>query len=332
MKKKILLIHPGYGKAGTTSFQHLLQFLNVNILAKPTENQTKTIWFKLFKERLFENRYEINKKEYNYYELRNDFKNYLKNFFNNQNKISVYSDEGLLGGIKNRGNNLGLYNLVIFKEIIEEIENELNIKIIVKFAITIRRQYDMILSAYHYLEEYYQRETLTELFKRTIQSEEYKNLFAYTILLKKIVKIFDSEILILPLELLNKDQDEYVAKICNFIELDAVVKHKLKQSNKNYIIKNGKKSYFYKSSPFSRIFYLATIIHQWLKKIEIYKNNYKNITLFKFIYKIVKPKEKKVLNKESTEFFQNEIKNLYKNDNLELEKINNINLRNLDYF
>ena len=48
MNDKILVIHPGYGKTGTTSFQHLLKSLNVNILARPTENQSKTISFKLF--------------------------------------------------------------------------------------------------------------------------------------------------------------------------------------------------------------------------------------------------------------------------------------------
>ena len=62
MNKKILLIHPGYRKTGTTTFQYLLKFLNVNILAKPVEDQSKTIWYKLFKEHLFKNRYEIKKK------------------------------------------------------------------------------------------------------------------------------------------------------------------------------------------------------------------------------------------------------------------------------
>ena len=62
MNEKILLIHPGYGRAGTTTFQGLLKFLNVNILAKPTEDHNRTIWFKLFKEHLFKNKYGIKKK------------------------------------------------------------------------------------------------------------------------------------------------------------------------------------------------------------------------------------------------------------------------------
>jgi len=64
MNKKILLIHPGYRKTGTTTFQYLLKFLNVNILAKPLEeDHNKTIWFKLFKEPLFKDKYKIKKKE-----------------------------------------------------------------------------------------------------------------------------------------------------------------------------------------------------------------------------------------------------------------------------
>ena len=92
MNEKILVIHPGYGKCGTTTFQHLLKSLNVNILAKPIEKQSRTIWFKLFKEHLFANQYEIKKTEYSYHKLRNDFKNYLKSFFNNQTRTSVFSD------------------------------------------------------------------------------------------------------------------------------------------------------------------------------------------------------------------------------------------------
>ena len=120
MNEKILVIHPACTRSGSNVFQQFLKSLNVNILAKPIENQTRTIWFKLFKEHLFENKYEIKKKEYNYYKLRNDFKDYLKSFFNNQKRISVFSDEGMLGGI---GNFLGIYNLYVFKEIIEEIES-----------------------------------------------------------------------------------------------------------------------------------------------------------------------------------------------------------------
>ncbi len=90
MNEKILLIHPSYARTGTGTFQsYLLKSLNVNILAKPTENVTRTIWFKLFKEHLFNKKQKI--KVYNYYKLRNDFKDYLKNFFNNQ-KNTVQSD------------------------------------------------------------------------------------------------------------------------------------------------------------------------------------------------------------------------------------------------
>ena len=333
MSKKILLIHPGFSKTGTTSFQELLKSLNVNILAKPVEDQGKTIWFKLFKEHLFTNEYKI-KKEKNYYKLRNDFKDYLKSFFNNQKTVSVFSDEGLLGLLTGKSNHLGLYNLYVFKEIIDEIENELNIKIIIKFVVTVRNQYDLILSTYYYSKMYFQDMSIEDFFKRIIQFEEYKNLFDYTLTVKKIIKIFDPEILILPLELLIKNQEKYIDKLCRFIDLENNIgRGVLIHLNTNYAIKEGRKIYFLRNTSFSQIFYLALIIHHWLKKIEIYKKNYKNFTLLKIIHKIIKPKTKRVLSEQKNpDLFKNEIKNLYKNDNLKLEKLTNSNLKEFNYY
>ena len=346
MNEKILLIHPGCAKTGTGAFQwYILKSLNINILAQPTEHQTRTIWFKLFKEHLSKNKYEVKRKEYNYYKLRNDFKYYLKSFFNNQKRISVYSDSGLLGQL---GDPRGIYNLYSFKEIIEEIENELNIKIIIKFVITIRQQHSMILSIYHvgkpdllstenYGEPYSEHMSIEDFFKRIIQSEDYRNLFDYTLLVKRINKIFNSEILILPLELFRKDKEKYIDKLCKFIGLEVNsrvnIEDKLIHLNKNYIIKDGRKRYFLQTAPrFTQIFYLASVIHNWLKKIEIYKKNFENNTLLKIIYQIIKPKTKKVLIERNLDLFQNEIKNLYKDSNLKLEKMTNINLKELGYY
>ena len=348
MNEKILVIHPGYSRTGAGAFQHyLLKSLNVNILAKPTKKQAKTIWFKLFKEHLFRTKYEVKKKEYNYYKLRNDFKYYLKSFFNNQKRISVFSDEGLimLGRVNSY---FGIYNLYIFKEVIEEIENELNIKIIIKFVITIRQQHSMILSIYHdgkpdllstenYGKRYSEHMSIEDFFKRIIQSEDYRNLFDNTLLVKRINKIFNSEILILPLELLRKDKEKYIDKLCKFIGLEVNsrvnIDDKLIHLNKNHIIKDGKKGYFLQTRQrFTQIFYLASVIHNWLKKIEIYKKNFKNNTLLKIIYKIVKPKLKRVLVEQNLDLFQNEIKNLYKDSNLKLEKMTDINLKELGYY
>ena len=346
MNEKILVIHPGYARTGTGTFQlYLLKSLNVNILAKPTENQTRTIWFKLFKEHLFKTKNKVKRKEYNYHKLRNDFKYYLKSFFNNQKRISVFSDEGLLGQL---GDPRGIYNLYSFKEIIEEIENELNIKIIIKFVITIRKQHSMILSIYHsgqldllskedYGESYSEHMSIEDFFKRIIQSEDYRNLFDHTLLVKRINKIFNSEILILPLELFRKDKGKYIDKLCKFIGLEVNsrvnIEDKLIHLNKNYIIKDGRKRYFLNTKPrFTQIFYLASVIHNWLKKIEIYKKNFENNTLLKIIYQIIQPKIKSVLVEGNLDLFQNEIKNLYKDSNLKLEKMTNINLKELGYY
>jgi len=97
------------------------------------------------------------------------------------------------------GDPRGIYNLYSFKEIIEEIENELNIKIIIKFVITIRQQHSMILSIYYegkpdllstenYGESYSEHMSIEDFFKRIIQSEDYRNLFDNTLLVKRINK------------------------------------------------------------------------------------------------------------------------------------------------
>ena len=280
MNEKILVIHPGYTRTGNGTFQrYILKSLNVNILAQPTEDQAKTVWFKLFKAHLFKNKHEVKRKEYNYYKLRNDFKYYLKSFFNNKKRISVYSDSGLLGQL---GDPRGIYNLYSFKEIIEEIENELNIKIIIKFVITIRQQHSMILSIYHgrkpdllstenHGEPFSEHMSIEDFFKRIIQSEDYRNLFDNTLLVKRINKIFNSEILILPLELFRKDKEKYIDKLCKFIGLEVNsrvnIEDKLIRTNRNYIIKDGRKRYFLNTKPrFTQIFYLASVIHHRLKK------------------------------------------------------------------
>ena len=72
MNEKILVIHPGYARSGVGTFQwYLLKSLNVNILAKPTENQFKTTWYKLFKEHLSKSLYDIKKKEYDFFKVKN---------------------------------------------------------------------------------------------------------------------------------------------------------------------------------------------------------------------------------------------------------------------
>ncbi len=330
VNEKILVIHPGYPKTGSSSFTNSLKSLNVNILAKPIEDQSKTIWFKLFKEHLYKNGYQKKEKEYNYFKLKNDFKDYLKNFFNNQKRVSVYSDVGMLGRM---GNIFGIYNLYIIKEVIEEIENELNIKIIIKFVITIREQHDIISSGYYYgIEDHSKFPSINDFFKQVIQFEEYKNLFDYTLLVKKIIKIFNSEILILPLELLEKDEKKYIDKFCNFLNLEINSNYKLESLNKNYTIEDNEKKYFLRKMRFSKINFLLSSIHNWLKKIEIYKKNFRNNTLLRIIYRNVIRNEKRVLVKHNPNLFKNEIKNLYKKSNMELEKIANINLKELDYY
>ena len=330
MKEKILLIHPGYAKTGTTTLQAQFKYLDINVLAKPHENHTKSIWFKFFKQHLFVNKYKLKTKNENYEKTKNKFKDYLKTFFNNNKKVSIFSDEGLLGPV---GNHLNTSNLLSFKEIINEIQNELNIKVKVKFVLTIREQYDLILSMYFYTTQFSQRMSGRDFFKKIIFKEDYKKMFDFTFLVKEINKIFNSDVLILPLELLIIDDKKYVDEFCKFAEIKNNIHNKPMHMNKNYILMDGEKKYFKKiQNRFSPLYYSAVLIHYFLKKIKIYKKNFRNNTFLININKFIKPKNKRVLVEENLDFYKKEIKNLYKNSNLELEKLCNINLKEFKYY
>ena len=74
-----------------------------------------------------------------------------------------------------------------------------------------------------------------------------------------------------------------------------------------------------------------------MKKIKIYRENFRNNILLKNVYQIVRPKSKRVFVDrqhipKNLDLFQNEIKNLYKDSNLELEKITDTNLKELGYY
>ena len=330
MREKILLIHPGYAKTGTTTLQAQFKYLDINVLGKPAENQSKTIWFKFFKEKFFFNKYRLKTKVENYEKTKNKFKDYLKIYFNNNKKVSIYSDEGMLGPL---GNHLNISNLLSLKEIIAEIQNELNIKIKVKFILSIRQQYDLILSMYLYSTQFSESMSGRDFFKKIIVSEDYKKMFDFTFLVKKINKIFNSQILILPLELLINDETKYVDKFCKFAEIKNNIHNKLIHLNQNYILTDGKKKYYKKmQNHFSPIYYSGILIHFYLKKLKIYQKNFRNNTFLKKIYKHIKPKNKRVEVEENFDFYKNEIKLLYKNSNMELEKLCNVNLKELKYY
>jgi len=330
MITKTLIIHPCFTRTGTTSFQDFLKSLDVNIIAKPVENQTNTIWFKLFKHDYFQSTNIYQKKEiYDKDKLKKDFKDYLKKFFSNEKKNSIFSDEGFFGDLKNMN---GINNLYTFKKILKEVEEELNIKVITKFIITIRAQYDLVVSTYHIDQNYHKFMTFDEFCSKIIQYEEYQNLFDFTLIVEKIIKIFNSEILVLPLELLTNNKKKYVDKLTNFLSLEAAHSYNFPYLNRNKITKNKKNIYYLRYISLSKIFILASIIHNWLKKFQIYKKNFRNNTYLKIIYNFLKPKDKKIVSNNFENTYEKQIKKLYKNKNLKLEKITNINLGEMNYY
>ena len=331
MIEKILVIHPNFPKTGTTSFQNLLKSININILAKPTIDQTKTIWFKFLKESLYPaNQFSGRIDQYNFLNLKKDFKNYLKEFFKNQKKISVLSDEGLLGRFDSV---LGFYNLNILKGVIEEIEKELNIKMVIKVVLTIREQHDLILSTYFHNSIHFSKDLTLEIFlKRFTQSKDYENIFNYTHYIKKIKKIFNSEVLILPLELMERNPEIYIDKFCKFIEINEAFSGKMLNLNNNHILIDAEKRYFERKWNSALLFKLGSIIHTSLKKIKMYDKNFKNSSVLNNIYYSIKPKKNKKVTSQDQNFYKKEIKELYKDSNIELEKTTDLNLKELGYY
>ena len=308
--------------------------MNINILAKPDENQVDKTWFKLFKQAHFKDKYNIYKIEYDYNKLRQDFKNHLKNYLANSKNISIFSDEGFLGPIGSEINEIKLKNLEIFQEIINEIENELKIRVIIKFIISIRNQYDMIISSFHYSENFRKSLTLEECLDNILNLEEYKKIFDYTILVKQIIKIFNRDILILPLELIEQNEKKYIQNIFQFIGLDQDLKEKINKLNVNYKIYEGEKIYNLRYSPKkSFIFEIAANVHKFLKKNKFYDKNFKKSNILKKIYTVISPKYESVLIKPKIpEFYSHKISSLYLKNNIELEQLTGVNLKQLGYY
>lgn len=238
--------------------------------------------------------------------------------------------EGLLGRFDGV---LGFYNLNILKDIIGEIEKELNIKIVVKIILTIREQHSLILSTYFYYSfDFFKDLTLETFLKKFLQSKDYENLFNYSHHIKKIEKIFNSEVLILPLELMARNPEIYIDKFCKFIEINEDSSRKLLNLNSNHIVINGEKKYFERSEGPGSFFKLGSIIHNSLKKINIYNENFESSSTLKKIYSFIRPKTKKKMTLQDQNFYKKEIKELYKSSNIELEKTANINLKELGYY
>ena len=330
MKKKInLFIHPGYGKTATTLLQEKI-FLNENFenLGKPhnklsiEKKKLISLQYKLFQPKYsFDRLYPLN--------LSSAVKEYtdeLSNIVLNSTKESfILSDENILDRI----NYFGYFNIYLLKEVIDLLS--LNFDINLKFLLTIRAQHEYLISSYAYDNFRAKKNfgSLDNFINQVLTNNAISEIFQFDLLVKKIKKIFNSEILILPMEELNAFSDRYISKINNFFKININTKV-ISQINVNSINIDNKKHYYIRTNDFrSVVENPVRILHKFLKKFLIYRNNFRK---FEIVKNIISPK---IIKKDLIKLNDNQIENIkhhFKQSNQNLEKENNINLKELNFY
>ena len=167
MSRKInFLIHPGYGKTGTTFLQkEVFSKINFIDLVTPYSHSTKDELinnFNLIHRKIFQPKYSFNRLDYmNYsYSVRN-YVNILKKIIDiNSNSNFILSDERLF----NFENYFGYFNIYILKEISDLLSNFYSINL--KFIISIRNQQELLISSFAY--DHYRKQQVYSSFNNFI--------------------------------------------------------------------------------------------------------------------------------------------------------------------
>ncbi len=334
MSKKInFFIHPGYSKTGTTYLQECifdkLDFVN---LGKPHNHENKLInklislQYKIFQPKYtFQKLYPMNYS----YSVRN-YVSILKSIIDNtDNKNFILSDECLF----NHNNYFGYLNIYLLKEILESLDDYFDINI--KFILSIRRQYDYLISSY--ADDNYRKKKIfgskNNFVNKTMSDVDLSEIYHYDLQVKKIKKIFNSEVLILPLEELEQNYENYINRLINFLGIENKVRintFKNNPINKNSELINNNKVYTIKTYDFRADLteYLSKR-HISLKKYKIYKNYFK---YFRFLKYLIKPVVKKSGKIQLNENQKKQIKKHFKQSNKNLEMVTNLDLKFYDYY
>jgi len=343
-KKINITIHPGYAKTGTTFLQtkifNKLGFVN---LGKPHNIEDKLIrelsilQNQIFRPnnsfRIFNPKYSFRKiypRNYSY--LIKRYVSVLKNIISKKDNINfIWSDEGLFNHITY----FGYFNLYLLKEIIELLNDyyETNIK----FIISIRNQHEYLISYYAFNNSIVKKNfgSFDNFLNRVINDKDLSEIYQYDLLIKKIKKIFNSEILVLPLEELEHDYKNYINKIVNFLNVNIKKDIYDKTSvNKNSKFINGNKYYNIRTLNFgSGLYRYVAHLHISLKKFKIYEKNFKYLKFIEQLIKqLIKPKLKITGNVLLTEDQKRKIQKHFKKSNQNTEKMTNLNLRIYNYY
>lgn len=243
-----------------------------------------------------------------------------------KNTNFIWSDEGLFNHITY----FGYFNLYLLKEIIELLNNyyETNIK----FIISIRSQHEYLGSYYVFNNSIINKDfrSFENFMDEIIINEDLSEIFQYDLLIKKIKKIFNSEILVLPLEELRLDNKSYISKIYNFLAINnKKFTYENTFINQNSKLINEKKHYNVRTLGYNITNSHLLHLHNSLKKFKIYEKNYKYL---RFIKQLIKPNLKIKKTISLTEDQEKKIQKCFKKSNQNTEKMNNLNLRIYNYY
>ncbi len=243
-----------------------------------------------------------------------------------KNTNFIWSDEGLFNHITY----FGYFNLYLLKEIIELLNDyyETNIR----FIISIRSQHEYLTSYYAFNNSVINKDfrSFENFLDKVIIDEDLSEIFQYDLSIKKIKKIFNSEILVLPLEELELDNENYINKIKNFLVINnKKFTYKNTFINKNSKLINGNKHYNVRTLGYNINNSGLFDLHNSLKKFKIYEKNYKYL---RFLKQLIKPTFKIRESILLSEDQKRKIQKHFKKSNQNTEKMTNLNLRIYNYY
>jgi hypothetical protein len=250
---------------------------------------------------------------------------------NTDNTNFMFSDECLF----DHNNYFGYFNIYLLKEILESLDDYFDINI--KFIISIRNQHQYLISYYAY-DNYRMKKnfgSFDNYINKILSDEDLSEIHQYDLLIKKIKKIFNSEVLILPLEELEQNYEGYINRLINFLGIGNEVwlnTFNNNPINKNSELVNNNKVYNIRTYDFRGDLFFGFFLntHTSLKKYKFYQKNFKYFKfLRKYLEPIMKPSGKKILLNKNQKI---KIQQHFKQSNQNLEKITNLNLKFYDYY
>ena len=334
MSRRInIFVHPGYGKTGTTYLQEsVFDKINFVNLGRPHNHKNELInklillQYKIFqKKTAFQKFYPMNYS----YSVRN-YVSILKSIIDKTDNTNfMFSDENLF----DCNNYFGYFNIYLLKEILDSLNNYFDINI--KFIISIRNQHQYLISSFAY-DNYRMKKnfgSFNNFLDKIFSDEDLSEIYQFDLQIKKIKEIFNSEVLILPLEELEKNHENYINRLINFLGIGKEVELNTFNNNpvnKNSELVNNNKVYYTRSYDFRGDLYEHfSNIHMSLKKYKLYQKNFQYL---RFLKELIKPVTKKTGEILLNENQKRKIQQHFKQSNQNTEKNNNLNLKFYDYY